>query len=633
MKFIERKRNIYYCRNFKVSNNQDMPAYTFWCPECKKMIEKESDMYTLLPEYKEKFRNSNSDVIYNCACNSPELFVCGENGRPKVICPHCGYDMSFLQNYHSNGDDKEKTFFLTRCRCWTQENAELVCYNVFVGKDNITVSGFFMAYLPIPEYEVIKPCKINTRIVFNTKTGMTYSFRSVDFHTKKSVFDVYENKIINATYTDGCAHTLAKKTLENPQVFRDVANALAEAHHVSISEDEIQEMLNNSRIPILSLSLFNRFPSFNNAFRKNVSKQIVGCKYDRNGFRRNARKLLKFKDMQEDPSLFVKYMKKNKIPDIKAIRRRLIKNPYLITSLDTLEKLGFKDINVILGIIDDNENLVIDLSHCTDDNYYYRNRWMSIIEFFTFLIDMKGEPVVRKNVFGDKSISVGIIEDTAMMFHRFKEAGILKKQYFKGSVKDIHDRLSADYRKVQTRKEEILYSDFEKELNDNIDGYEFHLAFDTHQLIDIGTNMGICVGSYGRRAVSKQCIIVAITEGSKYVGCIELSLAKNNKTEEQYFEMAQAKAKFNNLLQENKAIALRKWVQKHRIRTEYCRDYTHIKNDQISFNDNEIYQGDHNYANYGFYGNEQDFMRNVAEAQAGFMEIPDDFEEDPLPFE
>lgn len=636
VKFIERKRNIFYCRNYKVENNHEQPAYTFWCPECKKMIEKESDMYTLLPEHKESFKDAHSDTISNCASNSPELFICGENNRAKAICPHCGYDMSVLQEYR--GNDKEKPFFLTRCRCWTEENSELVSYNVFVGEEDITVSGFFLSYLPLPENEILRPCKINTRVVFNTKTGMTYSFRSIDFHTKKPIMDVFENRIINATYTDGCVHSLAKKTLENPQVFSDVAKALAEVHGVSLSEKEISEMGQNTRIAMLSLALFNRFPFYNNAFRKNISQQIVGQKYDRNAFRRNARKFLKFKNMQEDPSLFAKYIKKNKVPDVKAIKKRLVKNPYLTKSLDTLQKLGFKDVNVVLGIIDDNESLVIDLSNCVNDNYYYRNRWDNIIEFFTFLIEMKGETVVRKNVFKDTTVSVGTIEDTAMMFHRFKEAGVLKKSYFKGSINDIHDRLSADYRKVQTKKEDIIYSDFETALNDNIDGYEFHLAMDTHQLIDIGTNMGICVGSYGRRAVGKQCVIVSVTEGSKYIGCIELVLRQNQKTEESYFSMVQAKAKFNNLLQENKAIALRKWVMKHKINVDGCGDYTHIKNDQISFNDDEIYQGSHNYANYGFYGNEQDFLRNVAEARAeaadggeGFMELPVNFDEE-LPF-
>ena len=80
-------------------------------------------------------------------------------------------------------------------------------------------------------------------------------------------------------------------------------------------------------------------------------------------------------------------------------------------------------------------------------------------------------------------------------------------------------------------------------------------------------------------------------QNNKYVGCIELS--GDGK------RLKQAKAKYNNLLQEYKAVSLKKWIESKEIDGTNCYDYRHIIEDNISFDENEIYQSSHNYANYG----------------------------------
>lgn len=177
------------------------------------------------------------------------------------------------------------------------------------------------------------------------------------------------------------------------------------------------------------------------------------------------------------------------------------------------------------------------------------------------------------------------------MYCRIKEEGMVNPKSLKGTLREIHDNLTTDYKKVRFKNKTIPYNEEELKLNEEIDGFKFILAKDTHQLIDVGNYMGICVGSYGENAYNKNLIIVTMIQDGKYVGCIELS--KDGKV------LRQAKAKYNNVLQEQKAEALKKWVEAKKIDGSKCYDYKHILDDNICYDEDKIYQGTHNYANYG----------------------------------
>jgi hypothetical protein len=213
-----------------------------------------------------------------------------------------------------------------------------------------------------------------------------------------------------------------------------------------------------------------------------------------------------------------------------------------------------------------------------------------------FLSDMfkkKTESLVRNMLFCGSEFSFRIFIDTANMYETFKRFELVDTRLLKGSIREIHDKMSADYRKLGERNIKIPYEEGMYELNDEIDDYKFELAKTTHQLITVGNDMGICVGSYGRRAAEGRLIIVTMTQNNKYVGCIELT--KDGK------ELRQAKAIFNNVLQEKKAEALKVWVERKKIETKHCYDYQHIADGEIEYDKDKIYQSTHNYAGYGNY--------------------------------
>lgn len=112
-------------------------------------------------------------------------------------------------------------------------------------------------------------------------------------------------------------------------------------------------------------------------------------------------------------------------------------------------------------------------------------------------------------------------------------------------IQEIHDILSSDLRKVKTKnkriaRDKILYPLVKDWKFKNI---TYRLAKDTHELIQVGSLMNICVGSYGTNAVKKKCyILIGYDENDNPVTCIEL-----RKNENDNFKIYQVKKKHNKL--------------------------------------------------------------------------------------
>ena len=109
-----------------------------------------------------------------------------------------------------------------------------------------------------------------------------------------------------------------------------------------------------------------------------------------------------------------------------------------------------------------------------------------------------------------------------------------------------HNLLMRICRETQPIEEEhfenkdITYSDEEKSLEWENEGYKFCLPEDTNRLVDIGSKMNICVGHlYRDKAVNKQCTIIYAKKADEYELCIEVSKHNNR------FRLVQRSA-FNN---------------------------------------------------------------------------------------
>jgi hypothetical protein len=132
---------------------------------------------------------------------------------------------------------------------------------------------------------------------------------------------------------------------------------------------------------------------------------------------------------------------------------------------------------------------------------------------------------------------------------------------FKEHLKELHEKLSLDYNKLKHENVAIKYPESVMALEGQYGELNFNLAKDTYELIEVGTTMGICVGGYGDRAVSKSLnIVVARDKDSNPIICIEM--------DKFYFNVNQTKLKYNNSIKEDtiEYSAIKEWAEKHNLK-------------------------------------------------------------------
>lgn len=159
------------------------------------------------------------------------------------------------------------------------------------------------------------------------------------------------------------------------------------------------------------------------------------------------------------------------------------------------------------------------------------------------------------------------------------------------NIIQLHDLCSSLYRKM---KHENKIIPEEKALKDIFDkNYVFNneitysLAKDTHELIDVGAFMNICVGGYDYRAMSKESfILVGYDKEKNPVTCIEINQIKEGSYPQ--YKVNQVKKKYNQCAshEEQKFLIEEVFNKNNIIATEIfdLRDYYNtlleIKNDE-----------------------------------------------------
>ena len=169
------------------------------------------------------------------------------------------------------------------------------------------------------------------------------------------------------------------------------------------------------------------------------------------------------------------------------------------------------------------------------------------------------------------------------------------RSLFKVHFKEFHDEVSVVSQSLQYRNISLeeLYTEDNVSLNDTImlpeksseDTFTFQLVKDTNEMIVIGQELGICVGTaYRSSAINKYCVIAGIQNKGKYVGCIELD--NSCKT------VRQVKGYHNCYLHGNTAKAMKNWVESHKLLID-TGDYQKMK-----FSDNNV---EYAYGNRDFH--------------------------------
>lgn len=560
-------------------------AKVFFCPKCHEMHFLSVNLYNegkrifdapdehTAPEYYQKCDEEIDRNRYNFRYHYSSTGTC--------VCPTCGY------TFNSQEDIQ-----------WLQHNLSPDSFNVHsmkifdVQDDKMVVSIFTTFYFPCTQSGQIAVVPVRYRLVFNVKTGCSFALEGRTLNNKHPKFDPSPaiNNITFSVERSAGTYNPWGQIYSNKEIVAELAKVLLRVRKGK--PEQLTKTGDFSDTTFTMLTTFNYMPYFSYDFYSMANKMILDCPYGRNPRDRMAYrfKTIREKFETQDAEIFSKFLfKGTKTVPKKAIRKMIFSNPLLSDMYKFLVKAGFKNQDVLLNFISNKQEHVFEMIEEVEKSREEEKK--ASIKFLKKLIKTKGEGQTLKYLTSADPVTLReFFIDTALMYLTFEKRKMMKVDYLKGSLKQTHDILARDFVKIRKANCPIEYSKKEKQLNDEIDGYVFSLAKDTYELIDIGQEMGICVGSYGDRAVKKDCIIVKMTQGNKYVGCIELDPKTSH--------LLQAKACFNNVLQETKAEALKKWVKKHKIPANNCYDYQHILNGKISYDENEIYQGHHNYANY-----------------------------------
>lgn len=600
------------------SKKKFFTARVFFCPKCHEMHFLSANLYNEGKRLFEQPTETTPPSFYQeCDAKIDDYRYNHYQYHSKGIgvCPSCGY------TFNSQSD-----------MLWLQHNLSPDSMNIHsmkifdVKEGKLVASIFTTFYFPCTKSGQIAVVPVRYRLVFNVETGCSFALEGRTLNNKHPKFDPSPaiNNITFSVERSSDSYNPWGQIFNHKEIICSLAKELIRVR--GGRPEQLTKTGDFSDTTFTMLTTFNYMPYFSFDFYTMASKIIFECPYGRNPRDRMA---YRFKTIREkfethDAEIFSKFLfKGTKTSPKKAIKKMIFANPLLSDYYKFLSKVGFKNQDVVLNFISNKQEHLFYLMK--EIEYSNTEEGKAAFKFLKKILKLKGEAQALKYLTSCSSENLrGIIIDTALMFVTFEKRKMMKNDYLKGTINQTHNVLARDFVKIRKLNCPIEYSKKEKELNDEIDGYTFTLAKDTYELIDIGQEMGICVGSYGDKAVRKDCIIVKMMQGDKYVGCIEL--APN------IIDLRQAKACFNNVLQENKAEALKKWVKKHKISGTDCYDYRHILDGKISYDKNEIYQGHHNYANYYVDIRQQalDIIEEDRPVQPDFNDPDND--EDFLPF-
>ena len=338
---------------------------------------------------------------------------------------------------------------------------------------------------------------------------------------------------------DDCIYLMAEKALGNLVVKRAYKRLLELAElFTGISFESYRE---KEKLQYLWLKDFNklvRLPFCPGLYYIILrSKKNDGFHYDR-----------------KDPEIFNHFCKAYKIRHIKSLRRVFPEKPWIIYTYFHLRDCGFRDINLYNQVITNKEKT----QKIDEENP------KALAFFCRYSIKKRGEKatlntILRKKDFtyelegADRTFSDGL-QMFAKYFRHIPQSlrqNILRK----GFTETNHAALSNIAYRCENKRINFSYTDEEKALEDEIDGYLFRLPKTSYQLCEIANTLYNCAASYVDKVQKKDCTIVYAEKDGKYRICIEV----------QGNEIIQERIHHNKDPEKEERTALRKWHKKHKL--------------------------------------------------------------------
>lgn len=212
----------------------------------------------------------------------------------------------------------------------------------------------------------------------------------------------------------------------------------------------------------------------------------------------------------------------------------------------TLRRLIDKDIDSIF-IVHDLLQLFTSIDLVYSISSFYRGtgfafngRSVSVETFLREWIAEKGEVVVarkltpqpdpddeyhRNNYIYWSDSRMALIRDAAQAFHSIRRIDPDYRPSFEGSLQAIHDRIALDYDKLKHPKKVFSYPKKVIDWTEEEEDYVFELPESNHDMIRMGREMHICVGSYANQVLRKRTWVVRMRkkDSEQTDVCIEIN--------------------------------------------------------------------------------------------------------------
>ncbi|MCR5723673.1 MAG: PcfJ domain-containing protein [Treponema sp.] len=289
-----------------------------------------------------------------------------------------------------------------------------------------------------------------------------------------------------------------------------------------------------------------------------------------------------------NPAIYNRLCEKFGIKSFPHLRRLFDKEPDSLIWYKNLYNLGFRDPNIMMDIV----NLCAKTVHTkawrdykTCSRYWWgRNEkreklaanlpttflnhidtWHGddydnpFIFFCGYSIPRRGERATWKALNREPALDEYDRSDIAHNFRRYftdlkpEEREMVLHE---GFTRRVHDTLAKIAMNIQHQNHVFTYTEAQKALVDEVDGYSFQLPQDSATMHVLGSAMHNCVFSYWERVRGGSCTIVYATKDDRYEACIEVADLQR---------ILQARGNYNRGLTGDVAKAFSKWRVKHHL--------------------------------------------------------------------
>lgn len=237
----------------------------------------------------------------------------------------------------------------------------------------------------------------------------------------------------------------------------------------------------------------------------------------------------------------------SKIPDVKSLRNIVFCDARSFPLLASLSHT-FQNIDCIRSIY------AAFNKHVARSKYY-----CTCVDFsatvFKQIVKHKGEKIAAQKIISfikhDKDNNAySTLNDMVSCYDELKHCDFdFSSKY---NINELHLYLANKAARQKPENRKLHYIKRNLSLESSNDTFSLLLPKDTYELIDIGIQMNICVGSYAEKVVNGRCVILILRDiaGNNPIGCVELHANT----------IHQVKGPNNRLLQNKERDFINDWV-------------------------------------------------------------------------